>query len=151
MAGMESLHDLQLFTTPEDLDGTAYIEFLPGRPTGECWNTTSVFLEEETFTLIEAVFEQVDRHFDHYGVSTYSAAQWQLIIDGLLALQTQIADSIGFDEWRSYLRFHEDTAESILEPHFASARDALMQMIDNFVNWLRSVLKTHPEISVLGM
>jgi hypothetical protein len=57
---------IDLIRDAAELEGTAYIELLPGKYGGECWGQHSVFLTEEAFGFFEKTVEKFVPTFDHY-------------------------------------------------------------------------------------
>lgn len=57
---------MKIFYKLEELEGTCYIEILPGRYKGNCWNKESIFFEEETFGYLERGIEMEFSKYDHF-------------------------------------------------------------------------------------
>ena len=48
------------------LDGSCYIEVLPDKYKGECWNTSSIFFTEDNFGYIMPAFQKSYKKFNYY-------------------------------------------------------------------------------------
>ncbi len=134
-----------------ELEGTAYFEFLPGLYQGECWGPTSVFLGEEAFGFVEPIFARLCPNYDHYAFTQVRRTLWREVLSELDDIVTVLggtpsdeilADRLGF--------FFRDTERKFFESKTANVA-LLRQTLVDLTSWLRSQLKGHDVISVLGL
>lgn len=80
---MRDLKDLTLFTDNSKLDGSTYIELLPGIYKDKCWNKESAYIDAEhpNYGLLEELFEKHFKDFDPYSFQTYPKAEWLGFLD----------------------------------------------------------------------
>lgn len=90
---MRDLKYLTLITDTSKLDGTTYIELLPGIYKNKCWNEESAFIDAEhpDYNSLEKLFAEHFEDFDPYSFQTYSKSEW---LDFLDLLQEYNSDKI---------------------------------------------------------
>ena len=143
--------DVRLIKNKSELKGTCYFEFLPGPYMGVSWNENSVFLEEETFVLIEPVFERRLDKFDHFAFTEVPRPSWTEIINDLQTLRQKLTNASTVDDIRSDIGLLFITTEASLNNDFPKHKLDLMLMIDQLIEWLTHGLTNHDVISVLGI
>ncbi len=47
-------------------EGSCYIEFLPGKYKGKCWNKESIYMNEEDFGFVLKCIEEGFPQYDYY-------------------------------------------------------------------------------------
>lgn len=97
------MEEIKLIKNKNELEGTCYFEFLPGKYNNQCWQDDSVYLDEETFCLIAHIFEKNLLEYDYYSFMEIEKDQWPLIINDLeilgnqkKELETMIADLVNW-------------------------------------------------------
>lgn len=133
------------------LNGTCYIELLPGPYKKKCWNSNSVFLEDDVFGLLEPTFEKHFPTFDHFAFQEISRDVWIAIISDLQSLSSgiksagtveNISPSLGCLIKQTNEDFNSQSTEHSL---------SLSRAIDELIEWLNTTLIDYETISVLGM
>ncbi len=142
---------LRLIRNTSDLRGTCYFEFLPGKYKKKCWNDESVFLDEETFALIEPIIARHERGFDHYSFVEIQRHTWIGIIIELKGLVLCVRGAGNFDILRRDVEFIFKSSEREFAKDFQSNAEALANMICELVEWLQEQLTTQECVCVLGM
>ena len=142
---------IRLIKDKAELRGTCYFEFLPGEYKEECWNDGSVFLDEETFALIEAIIARHEPRFDHYSFVGIRRPVWEGIMADLKRLAISVDGATSVSDIRDAVGFFFTTSEREFAENLRSNAEALAKLIRELVAWLRVQLKTHESVSVLGM
>jgi len=140
-----------ILTDAESLPDTAFFELLPGPYRDKCWNSNSLFLDEERFGYIEPIVERHVPGYDHYAFVEADRAALRGILDDFEALQVFIASNpppgklrfrIGFVFRDSEARFTADLEQNL---------ECLRDMIAELSSWLRIQLSKHEVVSILGL
>jgi hypothetical protein len=141
---IELLHDARA------LDGTCFIELLPGKYRGECWGTSSLFLSEETWAYLEPT---VRRHFpayDHYAFMEIPNTTWTQIRADLARIARALDSAASLDDVPELGFFFVET-RSEFEANFAVHVRQLSSLIAELDAWLRVQCSQHEVVSVLGI
>ena len=120
-----TLSQPRLIRRVDELKGTCYIEFVPGRYTGEHWSSTAVFLSEEAFLPLRDVFIRHYRGFDYYGINNIPLRSWEPIIADLL--------------WRKDLLLSTAAVPNVEE------------IAQDLARWVVRQLDNYNHVAVLGM
>jgi hypothetical protein len=140
-----------MITDQSRLDGTCYIEVLPGKYNGTCWNAQSVYFTEEHFGFIERTIVRHCPKYDHYSFTDINKSIWETILAELDRLQSKIRSSSRLADFRNDVDlFFADTEQRFLESESENVK-SLQQMLNDFVRWARKTLERHDSIAVLGM
>jgi hypothetical protein len=141
---------IELIKDVAALTGTDYFEFLPGEYSGQCWNVGSIFLDEEVFTLIEPSITSNAPNFDHYAFTSISRVQWAAIIEQWKKVLETLdrTPSDGIDQVLGMM--FTTTKQRYLENEVAN-REATKRLILDLSSWLRTTLRLHERVTVLGM
>ena len=142
---------ITLLRDPAKLEGTCYIELLPGGYHESCWNPGSVFLTEEVFGYIEPMVERHEPRFDHFAFVDIERDTWTRILEDL-AVQADALRSARSPAQLSPepLFFYPGTRDAFTADFRANAT-RLADLIDELGTWIREQLRTHEVIAVLGM
>lgn len=128
--------------------GTDYFEFVPGPYRGQHWVPDGRLIHEETFCLIEGVFEKHMPSFNHFAFNDIPHANWMRILTDLSKLRGRLVqiDSLNIDlpfghTWRPEEEFRRGAAEN---------QRALAMLLLELETWARETLAVHDCVSVLG-
>ncbi len=145
------MHFLRVIEDKSALQGTAFVELLPGRYKGTCWNNESIFFDEETFGFFEGIIEREAPDYDHYSFTEISRAKWLRIVARLRVFAAELR---AVKSWQSLptdtrLLFSNTEAKfaANLEAHVRALADASTQLAD----WLEHVLAEQDAVTVLGI
>lgn len=107
---MRDLKDLTLITDTSKLDGTTYVELLPGTYKNKCWNEKSAYIDAEhpIYNSLENLFAKHFKNFDPYSFQTYSKSEW---LDFLDLLQKSNSDEIS----NSFIKDFSNWFKKVLE------------------------------------
>jgi hypothetical protein len=130
---------------------------MPGKFRGKFWNAGSVYLDEETFTLIAKPLLRHVPELDYFGTTVIRHPLWEKIIEGLEALAIRVSKSADLSELEADLVFWQRVPDDYsatraeFQRDFADNAKALVAVITELVTWLRETLKTEEYVSVLGV
>ncbi len=142
---------IRVITNKDELEGTGYIEVLPGSYKNQCWNEGSLFFEEEVFGYLEPLIERHEPTYDHYAFTEIEKKQWVAIADDLDALHSLLTSRVEVAELQNHIGFiFKGTAEHFAE-NFEPNKAALALLIAEFSGWIRAKLKEHSAMTILGM
>ena len=83
---------LRIIKDKKELKGTAYIELMLGKYTGQCWNQGSLFLDEHTFGFLEGIIAKQVPEYDHYAFTEVASSRWKPIIARLKGFAAEMQD-----------------------------------------------------------
>lgn len=134
----------------EELEGSCYIEVLPGKYNGESWNQGSIFFEEEDFGFLETAIKKEFESYDHYAFNVIPKEVWEKII---LRFQTImiLSNEVPREEIRNHIGFIFQSSESDFTANLEENMNDLIAMIKNFISWIKARLEDHSFISILGI
>lgn len=145
------MEPIGMITDKQELDGTGYIELLPGVFTGKVWSKNSVYLSEESFGYIEPVFEELMADFNRFAFTEVVSD----VLPELVAKLRRLADFLtkvkGTDELNGRIGFVYAETEALFALDFSSNRQALVDMIGELCDWLEKQAGEQDAISVLGL
>jgi hypothetical protein len=142
---------IRILRSKDELEGTAYIELLPGRYQGRSWNDGSLFFKEEVFGYLAPIIEKYEPAFDLESFTGISAEKWTGIITGLEKLSDELGRAQAFSELIIRPGFLFVGTEARFKEHFHDRKRELRELIQELVEWLKAQLKNHEWISVLGI
>ena len=141
--------DFQFHVGHEPGMGKDFIEIVPGRYQERCWVPDGRCIHEETFCLIEGIFEKHVPSFTHFGPNGIARADWLRIWSDLSELRGRLSQpNAGIVElpygstWRPEEQFRRDEVEN-------QARLAVL--IAELERWASETFREHDYISALGI
>jgi hypothetical protein len=140
-----------MMTDKDARDGTCYIEFLPGRYRGKCWNSESAYFDEEHFGFIEPVIERHYQGYNHYAINDIPKHVWEMILADLKRLRSKLAEANALSDIEKDIGFIFLTSKSDFCQQETENLSQLRQMLDDVLLWAHGVLKRHDAIAVLGI
>ena len=145
------MEPITILQDPATLDGTAYIELLPGGYRDSCWNAGSVFLTEEVFGYVEPIIERHEPRFDHFAFVDVGRSTWNAILDDFADLARALRAASSVDEVAPSMGFFYPGTKRDFAASFRENADALAALLDELGAWLREQLSRENVIAVLGM
>ena len=133
---------IEIICDVSTLEGTCYIEVLPDKYKGECWNDSSIFFTEENFGYIMAAFEKCYKNFDYYAFNEIDTDTWKSIVKELDKMKEYLASNPNQQSLKDVLGFSFFEEENIKQ---------LISMITEFQSWIEEKSVSTKVISVLGM
>ena len=143
--------NIQIITDMKHLEGTAYVEILPGPYQDECWNEGSLFLDEESFGFLERVIRRNVPKYDHYAFTKVEKSVWEQIIVELNALLMQVHQASTTSDFAENVYFYFKNTESDFQEEFETNRKQLEGLIGEFCDWVLTKLETEKVITILGL
>lgn len=145
------MEPIGMITDKQELEGTGYIELLPGVFTGKVWSSNSVYFSEESFGYMEPVFEEVVAEFNRYAFTEVPAE----LLPELSAKLHKLADFLtkvkSTEELNGRIGFIYAETEAIFALDFSSNRQALVDMIEELCDWLDKQADEQDAITILGL
>jgi len=142
---------IDLIRDVSELDGTAYVELLPGKYQGECWGRRSVFLTEEAFGFFEKTVEKFVPAFDHYAFVEIDGSTWISILEEMAMARQNIAAARNVNELLPHVHFYYAQSRNEFDLHFSENQERLIQLFTEVATWVASQLQTEKSVSVLGL
>jgi hypothetical protein len=142
---------LQVIKDKSRLEGTAFIELLPGRYNGKCWNDGSLFLDEETFGFFEDVVLKEAPDYDHYAFTEISRLKWLRIAARLRAFASELRVVAKWQDLPHDMHFIFLGTEARFAENLEENSRALAGVATEIAAWAERVLKEQDAITVLGL
>ncbi|MFD4818863.1 hypothetical protein [Peribacillus butanolivorans] len=142
---------IEIIYDASTLEGSCYIEVLPDKYKGECWNTSSIFFTEENFGYIMAAFEKCYKKFDYYAFNEIDTETWKLIIMELEKMKQYLSDNPYPHSLKDVLGFPFAYSEEEFMENYDTNIKQLTLMITDFQSWIKEKSVSTKFISVLGM
>jgi hypothetical protein len=145
------MNDIRIIKNKTDLEGTSYIELLPGEYKEICWNEGSIFFEEETFGYLELTLQKHVLEYNRYAFTQIKLDAWFEIIEELksLKLLLQKAQSVG--DLSDQVKFIFRDSEQRFAENFQTSKEALASVIEELCAWIDAKARAHACITVLGL
>jgi hypothetical protein len=145
------MEPITILRDPAALEGTAYIELLPGGYRDSCWNEGSVFLTEEVFGYFEPIIERHEPRFDHFAFVDVERSTWNAILDDLAGVARDLRAAASIEDVPPLVGFYYLGTKQEFAASFCENADALAALLDELGVWLREQLSRVEVIAVLGM
>jgi hypothetical protein len=142
---------IQIITDFKYLEGTAYIEILPGLYEDECWNEGSLFLDEESFGFLERIIGRNVPDYNHYAFMEVEKHAWERIVAELNALLKQVHHAKSTSDFAENVLFYFKNTEADFQEEFETNRKRLEDLISEFNEWISNKLETEEVITILGL
>ena len=149
--------EIKLITKLEELEGTCYFEFLPEKYDNKCWNSNSVFIDEEVFYFIEKIFEKYVDDYDHYSFMEINQNISNKIIDELMKFSNRLKTISNYKEIPEYNYFFDDGYfnseyyENYFKNNWNSMKNDIIKLILDVSNWIKYNINKTNIISILGI
>jgi hypothetical protein len=143
--------DIQTITDARALEGTCYIEVLPGSYKNKCWNEGSLFFPEETFGYLEPIIEKHVPEYDHYAFTEIEKERWLAIIEAFETLAMKLEGAESFEEIKEVVGFIFLDTDKHFEASFEENRNALLKVVYDLTAWLSKSLSDHEVVTILGL
>lgn len=144
----------QIFTDPAYLNGSCYIEFLPGFYREKHRNVGSLFLDLDVFdfallhigTYVEAELEL------RYENTAVEWQEWERIVKDMLAAKDALHSARTIDEAIEAAKFKNfEWAQEILREDFVRNKTAIADFYNSLGTWLRKTARANGVITILGI
>jgi len=142
---------MKIIRSKEKLEGSCYIEVLPGKYLGECWNEKSIFFTEEVFGFIEKSIDIEFPEYDHYAFNEIHRENWFKILDQLDMLINSINEDVTLDQLKMHVYFIFADTEQEFQQDFDNNILKVREIAKEFQIWIKEQLETYEYISILGI
>jgi hypothetical protein len=143
---------IRLITKTSDLEGTGYIEFLPGTYQNLHWNEGSVFLDEETFGYIEPIIERHVPYFDYFSFNEIPGYIWVKIVDDLIELKVILTNAQSINQFEGSIGLFMDNISKVcFTKNFLVNKSNLADIIEDLTIWILEKSSEHGSITILGL
>jgi hypothetical protein len=142
---------IRLIHDKRELDGTAYVELLPGRFNGECWVEGSLFIAEDIFEYVEPILARHVPRYDHYEVTDVDSETWGRIVHDL-TMASRLLESARSDAQL------EDVL-GLPKRHTRTGSDALLKakaaqiskLLNDLCSWLLNQTMVRDGVAIIGL
>ncbi|WP_242222579.1 hypothetical protein [Bacillus cereus group sp. BfR-BA-01380] len=142
---------IEIIYDASTLEGSCYIEVLPDKYKGECWNTSSIFFTEENFGYIMPAFEKCYKKFDYFAFNEIDIATWKLLIMELEKMKQYLSEKPNPHSLKDVLGFPFAYSKEEFMENYDTNIKQLISMITEFQSWIKEKSVSTKFISVLGM
>jgi len=139
------MKEYKFITNPDELDMVKdiwYFELFPGKKRNE----DSVFLSEYSMEVVEDIFAELDKHYDHYGSTVYNEDQIKIIEQELLKRKSEIENtgSYTFIEGKLNVFYYNE-----LMKNMGKNKYKIIKMLEELIDWITTIKEE--EISLIGL
>ena len=134
-----------------ELNGTAYVELLPGAYNNQCWNTNSLFFEEEVFGYLENIIARHVPSYDHYAFTEINKETWDKIVQDFLTLESRLYEAQSGDKLLEDVGFLFRDSETRFTEGFQENKAALSRLLGEVSIWISKESSQHGCVTVLGL
>ena len=142
---------IRIIRRKAELEGTAYVELLPGPYKNQCWTDGSLFFEEEVFGYMEPIILRHVPAYDHYAFTEIAANKWASIVSDFRPLEVALERATSVQELKAEVGFLFRGAEVRFAENFQANKDALVRLLNEVSAWVSSKVSEHGCITVLGL
>lgn len=141
---------LRLITDRAELEGTWYVEFLPRRFEGRCWNPDAVYLHMDAVTLFEPLLQRHVPGYDYYAFIETDGAHAHRLAAALRAYadqEEQIAASSELpDRYKMFAWARDEMEQAAAQPPKAFAI-----MLRDLAAWIERTVPREGVLWILGI
>jgi len=142
---------IRIIRSKTELEGTAYVELLPGPYRKQCWNDGSLFFEEEVFGYLEPIILRQVPSYDHYAFTEITANKWASIVSDFRSLEVELGRASSVQELKAEVGFLFRGAEVRFAEQFHANRGALGRLLSEVSAWVSIKASEHGCVTVLGL
>ncbi|MCB1143274.1 MAG: hypothetical protein H7A24_12350 [Leptospiraceae bacterium] len=124
----------------KNLNGTGYIELLPGKFDGKFWNENSLFIDHDIFNWIEPFIIKYFPAFEPYDFRIIESEIWSNISQDI----EETIQTLNNGGDRESLGFAFRSIKNFQSEYF-------IQILTEFNSWLKPVISEYRSISLLGL
>jgi hypothetical protein len=134
-----------------ELEGTCYVELLPGKYKEQCWNASSLFFEEEVFGYLENIISKHVPAYDHYAFTQIDKVAWDKIIDDFQSLESTLDQYQSVEDLRKDVGFLFRGSEVQFAENFKENKAALGRLLSEVSIWISKESSQKGCVTVLGL
>ncbi|MBB6482285.1 hypothetical protein [Spirochaeta isovalerica] len=137
-----------LIRKTEELDGTCYFEFLPGKYQDKCWNSHSVYLTEDSAAFVEDIFHQISNEYDHYSFTELNKEQIQLF---LTLIDSRISKMKSTKQYKLESTIFSEYYYNYLMNDYIKYKKQIITLLFDFKIWLSEIIQSYDRITIMGL
>jgi len=142
--------EYKLISDKNELDGTCYFEFLPGKYKDKCWNDNSVFLTLDIIEIIEDLLEKSNEKYDYYDFIYFDNEQISILENELSKRLIEIKNSEYKLDGKRFKNIKDNEKYyKKINKDIERNRNNIIEMLEKFIFWIN--LNKDNGITVLGM
>jgi hypothetical protein len=142
---------IRIIRNKTELEGTAYVELLPGPYIQQCWNEGSLFFEEEVFGYLEPIIHRHVPAYDHYAFTEITASGWAAIVRDFQSLEAALDRAASVGDFKGEVGFLFRGSEARFAEDFHANKAALARLLREVSAWVASKASEHGSVTVLGI
>jgi hypothetical protein len=142
---------IKVIKSKAELDGTAYVELLPGTYSNKCWNENSLFFEEEIFGYLENIISRHVPSYDHYAFTQIDKEAWGKIVSDFKSLESKLDQSLSLEDLHTDVGFLFLGSEASFAENFQENKTDLGGVLNEVSIWLTKEASQHGCVTVLGL
>lgn len=135
----------------DELEGSCYIEVLPGKYVGECWNNNSIYFNEEEFAYLETAIEIEYPKYDHYAFNDIDKDSWLRILRRFDEIIKLLVSKPKIEYLKEHIGFLFSSSEEEFVKDYDHNIEKLIDIIKEFQTWIIEQVETEDYVSVLGI
>jgi hypothetical protein len=144
-----SFPKFKIYTLESKPEGTVFFELLPRSYDNRCWNSDSLYIDEEVFGLIEQIIIESVSTYDHYAFTELRPKEMQQIIVGLDNLTALLSNDA--PEAKGKLGYIFKSTQSQILKEWDRIMAELIILCRELSEWFRTVLQSGGIITILGI
>jgi hypothetical protein len=144
-----SFPEVKIYTLDSKPEGTVFFELLPRSFGNRCWNSDSIYIDEEVFGLIEQIIIESVSSYDHYAFTELRPKEIERVIAGLDNLETLLAYDA--PEAKGRFGYIFKSTESEIMNEWDRIRPELMNLCREFSGWLKTIFQSGKIVTILGI
>lgn len=137
-----------LIRKTEELDGTCYFEYLPGKYQDKCWNSHSVYLTEDSTAFIEDLFHQISIDYDHYSFTELNTEQIKQFID---LVDSRISKMKSSNQYKLETKMFSEYYYNNLMDDYINFKEQIITLLFDLKIWLNEIIKSYDRITIMGL
>ncbi len=145
------MNNIRIIKNKIELEGTVYIELLPGSYNGVCWNEGSIFFEEETFGYLELSLLKHAPDYNRYAFTEIQLVSWLEIIREWKTLQLLLQQAQSVGELQDQIGFIFTGTQERFTKSFQTNKNALADVIEELCKWIEHNARAYGCVTVLGL
>jgi hypothetical protein len=144
-------NNIRIIKNKSELEGTGYIELLPGAYNGVTWNEGSLFFQEETFGYLEMSLEKHAPDYNRYAFTEIKLGVWLEITQEWRALQLLLQHAASVGDLQDQVGFIFVGSEERFAENFQTNKTALAGVIEELCAWITEKARAYGCVTVLGL
>jgi len=141
----------KMVTDLSEVENAYYVEVKPGEYNAKYWNKESVYFADEAFSYFYTTLSKFTPGYNPKEVIEITKETWLRITDHLQELAAFLSSNppmIQIDKWIDFDKVEE--TYKCFDRHKKIYIQHLIQMINEFTEWITKMCESHSYITILG-